>query len=496
MKWFNGLRLRFLIPVLLQLSSLGVIVTISYYYFTRLSSEVSNLTQTEMPKLEAVGQMNSSIQASIRYAWSMYASGLDLEQRKINRELATKAIDDFEKGLTAYKGYKHSDETLKIISQIEPLWMSFKEAHTKTITTLDKNEPRWDEMAKYYMTSSVRSTSTPLSERFSELVLLSMQEQQTVSAASTKETEIAKKMTLGFSLLAVILSSLIMMIVASRTTKRFILLVEDLNGSSYQVQQVSLEVNNTSRELNNGSTTAAASLEETVASLSMIMNLVKQNDQQLQLALDLSKEARDSAETGRNDFSHLANAMKQISESSQKISEITDVIDDIAFQTNLLALNASVEAARAGEHGKGFAVVADAVRTLAQRSATAAKDISSLIHETQERVHRGNKIVHQSEESFHVIVNSVNKVESLSTEIASSSKEQAESINQINQALNLLDQATQNNAHMASILSQASDKMNAETETIASKIIQFKIEVDGNSSRPDNNTNNSNEDIK
>lgn len=230
-------------------------------------------------------------------------------------------------------------------------------------------------------------------------------------------------------------------------------IVQVVQGLSTQVASSVEQLSDTGKELSDSSTSVAASLEETVASLEEVSSIIKLNSSSANQAASLSQDCKVSAETGEKEITLLIQAMSEISESSKKIDQIIEVIEDIAFQTNLLALNASVEAARAGEQGKGFAVVADAVRTLAQRSASAAKDISGLIKDSVEKIDRGANLADKSNDVLKNILNSVNKVAALNGEIANASAEQLSGIQQINSAMNQLDQGSQSNAASAEQIS-------------------------------------------
>ncbi|HEY1079318.1 MAG TPA: methyl-accepting chemotaxis protein, partial [Bdellovibrio sp.] len=181
----------------------------------------------------------------------------------------------------------------------------------------------------------------------------------------------------------------------------------------------------------------------------------------------------------------LINSMKEISQDSKKISEIISVIDDIAFQTNLLALNAAVEAARAGEQGKGFAVVAEAVRTLAQRSALAAKDISNLIKSSVGRMESGGAQVEKSGAVLTEILNSINKVTHLNQEISTASSEQAHGISQISQAMNQMDQVTQVNAASSEEAAASAEELSAQAQSMTLvihelvRVIRGEVKVEG-----------------
>ena len=165
--------------------------------------------------------------------------------------------------------------------------------------------------------------------------------------------------------------------------------------------------------------------------------------------------------------------------SSRKIEEIINVIDDIAFQTNLLALNAAVEAARAGEQGKGFAVVADAVRSLAQRSAVASKDINGLIKNSVEKTVQSSEIANVSESALKAIVNSAKKVAQLNSEIATASQEQSRGIQQISMAMNNLDQTIQKNAEFSAEVANSAGDLAKQVDSLNQQIYQLKVFVNG-----------------
>jgi methyl-accepting chemotaxis protein len=219
----------------------------------------------------------------------------------------------------------------------------------------------------------------------------------------------------------------------------------------------------------------AANLEETASSIEEMTTTVKQNADNAKLANKLAQAARDQAEHGGEVVEKAVAAMGAIDVASKRISDIISVIDEIAFQTNLLALNAAVEAARAGDQGRGFAVVASEVRSLAQRSASAAKEIKNLIHDSVGKVEEGSRLVSESGHHLHEIVASVKKVSDVVGEISNASQEQAASADEISRAVMQMDESTQQNAAMVEEANAAAASMNDQATRLSELTAFFKL---------------------
>jgi methyl-accepting chemotaxis protein len=207
---------------------------------------------------------------------------------------------------------------------------------------------------------------------------------------------------------------------------------------------------------------------------------VKLNSENADQANGLASQASTIAIDGGKLIGQVVDTMGSINESAQKISDIIGVIDGIAFQTNILALNAAVEAARAGEQGRGFAVVASEVRSLAQRSAEAAKDIKNLISDSVNKIENGNELVNKSGKTMEEIVLSIKRVNDIMGEIAAASSEQASGIDEVSKAVSQMDEVTQQNAALVEEAAAAAESLQAQAQNMNKQISAFKLSEDQN----------------
>ena len=262
------------------------------------------------------------------------------------------------------------------------------------------------------------------------------------------------------------------------TTAKLTEMIGAIKRAARQVYAGADEIMRGHASLSQRSEQQAASLEETAASMEQMTVTVRQNADHARQASQLAIEARETAQRGGSVVSETIAAMRNIHASSRKIADITGVIDEIAFQTNLLALNAAVEAARAGEQGRGFAVVASEVRNLAQRSASAAKEIKALIEDSVSKVDGGSQLVQESGQTLELIVNAVNKVSEIIIEIDAASAEQSSGIEQVNKAVIQLDELSQQNAALFEESASATQSMGEQARGMVELMNFFHIDDD------------------
>jgi len=267
-----------------------------------------------------------------------------------------------------------------------------------------------------------------------------------------------------------------MALALNRAVKRLNDTMQDVADSAAQARSSSQQLAAAAEAIASGAQEQAASLEETSASLEQITAAVRQSADNAQQASQLATGSKDSALQGQDVVAKAITAMSEINIASAKISDIISTIDEIAFQTNLLAVNAAVEAARAGDEGRGFAVVASEVRSLAQRSSVAAKEIKVLIQDSLRKVNAGSGLVNHSGETLQSIVGSVKRVTDIVGEIAAASGEQSSGIEQVNKAMSQMDQVTQSNSAQTEELSATAESLSQQAALLLELVSTFTLD--------------------
>ncbi len=270
---------------------------------------------------------------------------------------------------------------------------------------------------------------------------------------------------------------------ANLTVARLREIVTQIKQATDAINTAAQEIAVGNQDLSSRTEEQASSLEETASSMEQLTGTVKQNADNARTANDLASSAQQVAEKGGTVVAQVVQTMGAIHQSSSKIADIIGVIDGIAFQTNILALNAAVEAARAGEQGRGFAVVATEVRSLAQRSAAAAKEIKELISDSVDKVENGSKLVDQAGRTMEEVVSSIGRVAAIMTDIAEASREQSSGIEQVGLAITQMDEVTQQNAALVEEAAAAAESLEEQARSLMDAVSVFRL-AEGGAARP------------
>jgi methyl-accepting chemotaxis protein len=264
----------------------------------------------------------------------------------------------------------------------------------------------------------------------------------------------------------------------NNTTDSLSKMLSDIRTAAETIFTASSEIAQGNADLSSRTEQQAANLEETASSMEELTSTVKLNADNAKQANVLAERASTVATDGGTLIQQVVTTMTAINDSARKISDIIGVIDGIAFQTNILALNAAVEAARAGDQGRGFAVVASEVRTLAQRSANAAKDIKALISDSVQKIDNGNALVGKSGETMKEIVSAIKRVNDIMAEIAAASAEQSTGIEEVSTAVSQMDEMTQQNAALVEEAAAAAESLQSQADQLTQSVGQFRLSDD------------------
>ncbi|MBO9665535.1 MAG: MCP four helix bundle domain-containing protein [Bdellovibrio sp.] len=479
--WFRGIKGRLLAAAVIPVVGFGIVFSISHGGFNKLNDVIDSAHGDIIPNIVALAEMRQARNKFGYQVWE-YMNAADSDAKQSAAKGVATSIEEYETNYKAYTSSTFSPEEKAAFEKVKDDFPKLIGAMKDVGDLVATGSPEKHDAIKAKLRGEIASLGKTAGDftRATALNYVKRGEVESKEADATRESVSTWLISTTLVCCSVIFGAL--MILASVVSRSVASIADRLTSAGGNVASSVEQLNEAGNSLSQSSTEAAASLEETVAALEELSSMVQMNSDNAKQAAALSISSREAAETGESEIKNLISSMGEISQSSKKIEEIISVIDDIAFQTNLLALNAAVEAARAGEQGKGFAVVAEAVRALAQRSASSAKDISSLIKDSVSQIENGSDIADKSGTVLSNIVNSIKKVSDLNNEIAAASSEQTTGIQQISKAMNQLDQASQSNAASAEEIAATSGEINNLATTALNLTIELNNVVLGQNS--------------
>jgi methyl-accepting chemotaxis protein len=462
LNFFKGIKGKLFVVMLIPILSTCLTTWIVHAEFDHLGSKLDNVYGVLLPDTDRLGRMNTSRAQLGFYLWAAYGNPQGSKNRQDFIEKTENSLARYQEDQKAYESVEFQTEEAKNYEVVRQEKDDFAKLTKDIVEELKAGHD--ENVFKMLNESNWRTEMTHIKGALEANVKFFTESAVKLDVEQKHSRQVGMLLLLGLGAVSILIIGTLVGWVSAKLTKSIAETSEVLSGTVKEVSSAIEQLSAAGTTLSTSTSTSASSLQETVASVEELSSTVLHNSENAKQAAELSATSKESAQVGEAEIRNLIESMKDISNSSHKIEDITNVIDDIAFQTNLLALNAAVEAARAGDQGRGFAVVAEAVRSLAQRSSVAAKDISGLIRESVLKIERGVKIADKSGEALGVIVRSVNQVSDLNKEISEASQEQSKGISQISLAMNQLDQSVQTNAASAEEVASTSTEIASQAE--------------------------------
>lgn len=513
MAWFYHLKIsiKLMISFMVMLFLMFILGASSIYNIHRIHDSANDLSQNWLPSVKVVMTYKSHLMEFRRFQLAYFVAPEN--EREKYRQRIEQTASDLKMDGEHYSKEISEPEEKELYPKVKKELDEYLETHAHFLDLMKENKT--DEARTYLMTTSAPLFNTVIADmdRLVQINLKGADQSEKISEATYNQSLysaialLIAGVVLGLSLavwIARIISQPLVkaLKIAEQVAQGDLTaniqthsrdetgqLIQALSVMNQNLQNIVLQVQSSSTEietscheiatgnmdLSNRTESQASSLEETASSMEELTSTVKLNADHAQTANQLAKEASDTAAKGGKVVGDVVSTMGAIHEASRKIADIIGVIDGIAFQTNILALNAAVEAARAGEQGRGFAVVATEVRSLAHRSAAAAKEIKALIDNSVSQVAIGNALVGEAGSTMTDILDRIEKVSHIMRDISSASSEQTQGIEQINAAVSQMDGVTQQNAALVEEAAAASSSMQQQAQALSAAVSVFKL---------------------
>ncbi len=517
MRWFERLKLSHRL-----IASFGVAIALTMalgagavWQLGQVNHVAADLQSQWMPSVRAALEWRADLQ-SIRLGTLQHATAANEREKRRHTAVVTAALEQYAKHAAEFAAPAPLEEQKKLLVELGPLNESFMSV-TKQVLEVSSKEG--NDAAMSLQNSEMRPRAQQVEGRMDRLVQLSIEGGNAAAASSERAYKISRavlaggvvlSVLLGMGLAAAVTRSVLRQLggdpadvaavvervasgdltvqIATRKNDQTSLLasmqrmVGSLSGivsgvrtGAESISTASSEVASGNLDLSSRTEAQAATVQQTAATLQELSSTVRSNADASRNATSMAASASEIAEKGGSVVGEVVQQMEQITTASKRIGEIIGVIDGIAFQTNILALNAAVEAARAGEQGRGFAVVAAEVRSLAQRSAEAAKEIKVLIRNSEERVEAGSTLANDAGRIMQEVVSSVREVSGTIRAIADATVEQSSGLEQVNTSVSQMDSATQHNAALVEQSSAAAESLKQQAQALTHAVSVFRI---------------------
>jgi methyl-accepting chemotaxis protein len=479
LKWTKGLRAKLMILGITPLLALLLVVFFAHVTVNHLEERLKFAYQVRIKLTEQTGDMASAIHAMGRWMWIANGFSGNPEKQNVFLNKAKAEVEFFEKTKQEFLGMPGTEKVTGALSQIEEHWPKAKTALHRASVAYSKNTAADSAVGKEILSTDFVKNLVPITDTFNEI----NKSMDDILAAeiSTTETEVAysRKILWIVGLISTTLTLLLAVLLGSHLAKVFSEVCDQIDVAAKDTASASVQLSQASQILSTGASTVAVSLEKTISSVDEINGMIKKNASNALQAGVLSIKSQQSAVTGQKEVTEMLKAIGDLAVTSKRNEQIIHVVNDITSQSNLLAKTASAEAARAGQDGEGITVVAEAARSLAQRSAEAAKDISRMIQESVSKTDQGVTLAQRSGDILKEIVDSIKTVTALNHDIAHASRDQAFGLSRISVTMEQMDHTTDKNAASSEEVGASSEKMSAQARQLSELVKTLNHLING-----------------
>lgn len=474
---FSGLKGKLLVMVLIPAALMAGLGYFSNSLSNTLLGHIKSANREKLPRTVLTGEINANIHSASRSLWACFQFEGKERQDLIVRGM--KAVERFKTASAALNQMPQPPWFKELMSPMPDALTASEGAYREAFKLLSDETKQSDSKALQLARTTIRENTRKIEAIFDRID----EERVKRAAIDSDEIEASVHSEIRF-LLGALLAAIVALIasgvtLANRISNQMIEVTNGLVRNAQNLNEATKQISGACDLTASGTTETASSLEETAASVEELTAMVSRNATNSKEAGQLTTTANSCAERGESEVRDLVLSVQDMAVKSKKIEEIITLIDDLAFQTNLLALNAAVEAARAGEQGKGFAVVAQAVRDLAQKSADAAKTISTLIAESAKTADESQVKANRAGTALSEVVSWVKKAAELNVQVAEASQEQSAGLTQISQAMNQVEQVTQQNAASTEETSSAVQALLKQSHELSRLAQTLKKVVEG-----------------
>lgn len=454
--WTIGRRITLGFAIVVAI--IGIVGVVTYSRLNRIDRSSAVVFDNSMPSIVVLGKIESLVKENFINTTQHVVS--NDPQKKLSIEKTMDATSERLTGLyEVLETHLRSETAQSLYKSAKSLRAQYRDDRNRV---LKLSREKQSAEAQALLDGAFYETYSGYTKALRDLVDYNQTTAKTESTIAENAIHTSMRVLPAGLVGAIIAGILVAVLIIRSTNGALRQLAGQLHEGSRQLTAAAGEINSASQSLAQASSEQAATLEQNSAALEEIASMAKRNADHAAHAQDLTRQARQAAETGAADMQAMASAMTNIKASSGSIAKIIKTIDEIAFQTNILALNAAVEAARAGEAGLGFAVVADEVRGLAQRSAQAAKETATSIEDSIQRSEEGAALSGKVVQSLEQIVGRVREVDAVIAEIAQANSEQTKGVDQVLGTISEMDRVTQTTAANAEEAASASEELNAQ----------------------------------